>query len=89
LGASLNVYQINNGHVVPYQTYASPIVSTLGRLLSPSWQQLGVIFRRQLPPDFTVTGYSAGALPVNAIGRDGIAQATIWDTGNPAHCHRS
>lgn len=82
LGASLNEFQINNGHVVLYQTYVSPTVSSFSPATvtqsASSWTLTRDASYRLIS---TVTGYSAAALAVNTIGRNGIPQSTIWGYG--------
>ena len=80
LGASLQVYQkLANGHVVPFQTFVSPIVpnftSVYTDFVNNKWE---MVRDASYQPMSTITGYTAEDLPVNSIGRDGIPRATIW-----------
>ena len=84
LGASLQVYQkLANGHVVPYQTFVSPIVSSFApvytAIVNGNWE---MVHDASYQLTSTITGYSAEDLPVNSVGRDGIPRATIWGYGH-------
>lgn len=82
-GASLSTYRVNNGHIVPDQTYASPPGGTFTPVtVAPATTGWALVPDGSYQLTGTVTGYTAGDLPVNTLGRDGLPRATIWGYGH-------